>query len=472
MKATLVALAFLAAPLAATHASAGAKAGKPNILLIVADDLGYGDIGVHGGTAVPTPNIDKLARAGIRCTSGYVSAPYCSPSRAGLLTGRYQTRFGHEFNPHVGPEGKLGLPLDQRTLADLLRSAGYATGLVGKWHLGFSKDHHPQSRGFDDFFGFLVGGHNYALRKEAEPKFASSMSQNLIYRGREPAKVAGFATEVFTDEAIGFMKRHKGQPWFLYLAYNAVHTPLEIADNVKDRIPADVKDPARHGYLALLIGLDDSLGRILTHLNESGAEQNTLVIFISDNGGSGVSPFLAYNTGINRPLRGSKGQTLEGGIRVPFFIAWPGKLPAGRTYDHPVIALDILPTACTVAGVKTPAKVDGRNLTPYLLGENKAAPHEALVWRFGPQKAIRKGNWTLVDWRDFETKTSSGWQLFDLSKDIGQQDNVAAKYPEVVAELSQAWQRWDAENIAPLWHGSPTEDPTAPKPAPKKAGKQ
>jgi arylsulfatase A-like enzyme len=435
---------------------------KPNILVIVADDLGYGDIGVHGGKAVPTPNIDKLARMGTRCISGYVSAPYCSPSRAGLLTGRYQTKFGHEFNPHVGPEGKLGLPLAERTIADLLRAAGYRTALIGKWHLGFSKDHHPQARGFDEFFGFLVGAHNYAWRKDAEPKFASTQSNNLIYRGREVQKLDGFATDVFTDEAIAFMKRNKGDPWFLYLAYNAVHTPLEISEKLKDRVPADVKDPARRGYLALLIGLDDAIGRILAYLEESGADQNTLIVFISDNGGSGLAPFLAYNAAWNGLLRGNKGQTLEGGIRVPFFIAWPGKLPKGKTYDHPVIALDILPTACAAAGVQIPANIDGVNLMPHLLGEKKAAPHDMLYWRFGPQKAVRKGDWVLVDWRDFEKKTNSGWQLFNLAKDIGQQDDLAAKYPERAAGLRQAWERWDAQNIAPLWHGGVTEDPTAP----------
>jgi arylsulfatase A-like enzyme len=440
------------------------KKKPPNILIIVADDLGYGDIGVHGGKAVPTPNIDKLAQSGIRCTSGYVSAPYCSPSRAGLLTGRYQTRFGHEFNPHVGEEGKLGLPLGLRTIADLLRAVGYRTGLVGKWHQGFSKDHHPLARGFDEFFGFLVGGHNYDLRKDGDTKATSIYSKNQIYRGREVQKIDGFATDVFTDEALDFMKRHRDRPWFLYLAYNAVHTPLEISDKLKDRVPADVKDQARRGYLALLIGLDDAVGRIMSQLRETGADQNTLIVFFSDNGGSGLAPFLAYNTGVNTPLRGNKGQTLEGGIRVPFFIAWPGRLPAGKTYDHPVIALDILPTACALAGAKIPDNVDGVNLLPHLLGENKVAPHEGLYWRFGPQKAIRKGNWSMVDWRDFEKKTNSGWQLFDLAKDIGQQNDLAARHPEIVAELSQAWQRWDAQNVAPLWHGGVTEDPTAPMP--------
>ena len=470
MRTTFAFLAVLLLPLTAA-AQDGPKAVKPNVLLIVADDLGYGDLGIHGGKAVPTPNLDRLARAGVRCTSGYVSAPYCSPSRAGLLTGRYQTRFGHEFNPHVGPAGKLGLPLDQRTLADLLRTAGYATGAVGKWHLGFSQDHHPRSRGFDDFFGFLVGAHNFTLRKDAVPKFASTLSQNLLYRSRDVEKRDGFATDVFTDEAIGFMKRNRERPWFLYLAYNAVHTPLEISDAVKDRIPADVQDPVRRGYLALLLGLDDAVGRVLDHLRDSGAARDTLVVFVSDNGGSGAAPFLAYNAAVNRPLRGNKGQTLEGGIRVPFFVAWPGRLPAGKTYGHPVIALDVVPTACALAGVKAPADVDGVDLKPHLLGTKEPPPHDALYWRFGPQKAVRKGSWTLVDWRDFEKKTSSGWQLYDVGSDIGQQQDVAARHPDVVADLRRAWERWDAGNVAPLWHGSPTEDPTAPPPAPQKGAK-
>src|SRR5579862_3706952 len=183
-KILLLVAALLLAPLTGLQAAEPAKPAKPNIFVIVADDLGYGDIGVHGGKDVPTPNIDALAASGMRCTNGYVSAPYCSPSRAGFLTGRYQTRFGHEFNPHVGDESKLGLPLDQKTIADRLHDAGYATGLVGKWHQGFDRAHHPQSRGFDDYFGFLVGGHNYLLRKDAEAEFGSAYSKNMIYRSR------------------------------------------------------------------------------------------------------------------------------------------------------------------------------------------------------------------------------------------------------------------------------------------------
>jgi arylsulfatase A-like enzyme len=437
-------------------------ADKPNVLVIFADDLGYGDIGVQGGRDVPTPHIDSLAAAGVRCTSGYVSAPYCSPSRAGFLTGRYQTRFGHEFNPHLGDESKLGLPQDQRTIADRLQTAGYATGLVGKWHQGFSPAHHPQSRGFNDYFGFLVGGHNFLLHKDAEAKFGSAYSQDMIYRGREAQKLDGYTTDLFTDEAVAFIDRHAQQRWFLYLSYNAVHTPLEVLKKYGDRVPATITDPDRRGYLSLLIGLDDSIGRLTAHLKKSGLDKNTLVFFVSDNGGSGRKPFLAYNTAVNTPLRGDKGQTLEGGIRVPFFVSWPTRLPAGKTFDQPVIALDILPTACALAETTPGRDLDGVNLWPHLAGETSAPPHSALFWRFGPQKAIRRGDWKLVDWRDFDKKENSGWQLYNVSQDIGEQHDLAGTNPQLVAELSGAWSEWDAKNVAPLWHGSPTEDPTAP----------
>ena len=455
-------LVLLAAIVAYPSPTAFAAADRPNILVIVADDLGYADIGVHGGKAVPTPSLDALAASGVRCTNGYVSAPYCSPSRAGFLTGRYQTQFGHEFNPHTGDEAKLGLPLDQRTIADQLRSAGYATSLIGKWHQGFSTAHHPQSRGFDEFFGFLVGGHNFILHKDAKPVFGSAHSHDMIYRGREVQKLDGYTTDLFTDEAIAFMDRQAKKPWFLYLSFNAVHTPLEIVEKHKDRIPANINDPARRGYLSLLLGLDDAIGRVTEHLRETGRDQDTLIFFFGDNGGSGRKPFFAYNTGVNTPLRGDKGQTLEGGIRVPFFVSWPGKLPAGKVYEQPVIALDVLPTALTAAGMKVPANCDGVDLLSHIKGEADSLPHKSLFWRFGPQKAVRRGQWKLVDWRDHDAKQNSGWQLYDLANDIGEQTDLAASQPQLVAELSQEWERWNDKNIAPLWHGSPTEDPTAP----------
>ena len=432
---------------------------RPNILVIMADDLGYADIGVHGGREVRTPNIDALAASGVRCTSGYVTAPYCSPSRAGFLTGRHQTRFGHEFNPHAGDESVLGLPLSERTIADRLRSAGYATGLIGKWHQGFNAPRHPLSRGFDEFFGFLVGGHNYQLHAKAAPKFGSAHSHDMIYRGRELQRLEGHATDLFTDEAVRFMRRDPGRPWFLYLAFNAVHTPLEIAERWRERLPASVTDPARRGYLALLLGLDESIGRVTAHLRSTGQEKETLVFFLSDNGGSGRKGFFAYNTGVNVPLRGDKGQMLEGGIRVPFLVSWPGRLPAGATFDHPVSALDILPTSLAAAGQVRPDGLDGADLLPCLSGARREPPHPALFWRFGPQRALRRGNWKLVDWRDFEAKTNSGWQLFDLEKDIGETTDLASRHPELVAEMSGEWTRWNAGNRDPLWSGTPNEDP-------------
>lgn len=441
---------------------------RPNVLVILADDLGYGDVGVHGGKDAPTPHIDALAASGVRCTNAYVTAPMCGPSRAGFMTGRYQTRFGFEHNPRMGDENTLGLPLGQRTLGDHFHDAGYATGIIGKWHLGFSPQRWPLERGFDEFFGFLVAMHNFVLTKGAESKFEAAYSRNMIYRGRELQKINGFTTDLFTDEVLSFMEQHTEKPWFLYLAYNAVHTPLEVIAKYGERVPASIADPERRGYLSLLIGLDDSIGRLTTHLRESGLDQNTLIFFFSDNGGATKKPFLSYNTGNNAPLRGGKGQLLEGGIRVPFLVSWPGKLPAGKVYDQPVSSLDIARTALNVAGALAPedsakaeATLDGVNLLPFLRGEKTGAPHNALYWRLGPQKAVRNGHWKLVDWREFTTKSQSGWQLYDLATDVSETKDVAAQHPEIVAELKQAWETWDAKNVPALWHGSATEDPDA-----------
>src|ERR1041384_2837232 len=241
---------------------------KPNVLIIVSDDQGFGDIGAHGCKDIPTPNIDSLARNGVRCSNGHVSGPYCSPTRAGLMTGRYQERFGHEFNPGGGSQG---LPVTETTIANRLKAAGYVTGIVGKWHLGALPEMHPQKRGFDEFFGFLGGAHSY---------FQSAG----ILRGNEPVKELDYTTDAFGREAVSFIERHKGEPWFLYLAFNAVHTPMHATDDRLAKFP-NIADKQRRTYDAMMLAMDDAIGKVRQKLAESGQEQNTLVTFISDNGG-------------------------------------------------------------------------------------------------------------------------------------------------------------------------------------------
>lgn len=428
--------------------SAGEKPSrKPNVIVILADDLGYADVGIHGGKEVPTPNIDSLAKNGVRCSSGYVSGPYCSPTRAGLMAGRYQQRFGHEFNPvrlEFGGKGQ-GLDVQVPTIADMLRAAGYVTGLVGKWHLGEEPEFHPQSRGFNEFFGFLAGMHSYF---EAEDKTGGK-----ILRGRTPTKLEGYLTDVLAKEANGFIERNKNRPFFLYLAFNAVHTPMHAPDSTLKRFKY-IQDPTRRTYLAMLAEMDDAVGKVLAKLRELNLEEDTLIIFLSDNGGPTTK--FAVNGSRNFPLRGSKGDTWEGGIRVPFLVQWKGRLPAGKVYDRPVISLDIVPTALAAARSETKAewKLDGVNLLPYLDGKNQAAPHEALYWRFGTQMAIRKGDWVLVrpslGKGEYENVAKTP-MLFNLAKDIGQENDLAKQHPDRAREMQADWDRWNATLMAPRW---------------------
>lgn len=416
---------------ACSTVEAGVKTRKPNIIVIVGDDMGYADIGVHGCTDIPTPHIDSLAKNGVRCTSGYVSGPYCSPTRAGLLTGRYQTRFGHEFNPGPTEQKGVGLPLSQMTLADRLRALGYFTGLIGKWHLGYSDEFHPQSRGFQEFFGFLGGAHSYVNLKKG------------IMRGKNEVDEKDYLTDAFRREAVDFVKRHQKEPFFLYLCFNAVHGPLEAADKYLQRFP-NMPEGKRKTYAAMMVAMDDAIGALLGQLRESSIEDDTLIFFISDNGGP-----TAVNASNNAPLNGVKATTWEGGIRVPWLVQWKGHLPAGKTYDQPVIQLDILPTALAATGNPLRDQVDGVNLLPFLRGETTEAPHTALYWRFGPQTAIRMGDWVLV-----ETKDSNGKKLFNLRDDIGQKKDLSAAEPQRVRELQAAWDAWDKGNIDPLWRAA------------------
>jgi arylsulfatase B len=426
----------------------------PNIVLILADDLGYPELGCQGAADVRTPHIDAIARHGIRFTSGYVTSPVCSPSRAGLLTGRYPQRFGHELNA-LGPQNRLphvGLPTSEKTIADYLGAAGYATGAIGKWHLGGTEPYHPQRRGFGEFFGFLHEGHFYvgdrrtkavSLLRPDEPPYDD---QNPVLRDTQPVGDFGYLTEAFTREALAFIDRHRDRPFFLYLPYNAVHSPMQATEKDLGRFH-EITDRKRRVFAAMLSALDEGVGAVLGKLREAGLTKNTLVVFLSDNGGP-----TAELTSSNAPLRGGKGQLYEGGVRVPFLLQWMGHLPGGVVSDRPVSSLDVLPTALAAAGVQSPdqAKLDGVDLLPHLVGRNDGLPHERLFWRYGGKAALREGRWKLV--RD---GAHQPWELYDLGKDVGESDDQAARKPEVVGRLVAAWGRWDAGMIQPLWGSGP-----------------
>jgi arylsulfatase A-like enzyme len=423
---------------------------KPNIVIILADDLGNADVGFQGCRDIPTPNLDSLARNGVRCTNGYVSGPYCSPTRAGLLTGRYQQRFGHEFNPGNEADNNLGLPLTESTLADRLRTAGYATGLVGKWHLGASPQFQPQRRGFDEFYGFLGGAHTY-LPGQGAP----------IYRGTEVVQEKDYLTDAIGREAVSFINRHKERPLFLEVAFNAVHTPMNATDERLSRF-ADIKDETRRTYAAMLTALDEAVGKVLDTLRSAGLEENTLIFFFSDNGGP-TMPGTTINGSRNDPLRGSKRTTLEGGIHVPFVVQWKGTLSPSSVYEHPVIQLDVLPTALAAAGVNTDPRwrLDGVNLLPFLKGEAAAAPHKELYWRLGEQWAVRQGDWKLVRYDQAldtpgvrsvaSSVTVTPPRLYNLAQDPGESQNLAADRSDKVTELFSVWKTWNNQLATPLW---------------------
>jgi arylsulfatase A-like enzyme len=475
--------------LAATAMADGKlTAGKPNILLIVADDMGYGDVGFHGCKDIPTPNLDALAASGVRFSNGYVSGPYCSPSRAGLMTGRYQQRFGHEFNPGMSNTGH-GLPLSEVTIAERLKAAGYVTGLVGKWHLGSVPEMQPQKRGFDEFFGFLGGSRHYfdaallpgtlAVKDAGKPAAQREQLRAALLRGNEEVKEMDYTTDAFGREAVAFIERHKAQPWFLYLAFNAVHIPLEVNDQRLAKFAA-IDDEHRRAYAAMMLAMDENIGRVRKTLADSALEQNTLVILISDNGGSTTptrtvngSPSGSRNGSCNGPLRGRKGETLEGGIRVPFVVSWPGRFKPA-VCEKPVIQLDLGATALAVAGVtaKPEWKLDAVNLLPTLDGSDAKPVHEALYWRFGQQMAVRAGDYKLVRY-DPGNKTHgqpvTEAKLYNLAEDMGETKDLAATLPDKVKELQSMWEAWNQSNIAPLWGGQKSEsDGPEPGAPPKK----
>ncbi|MEZ5351904.1 MAG: sulfatase [Bryobacteraceae bacterium] len=431
--------------------TAGRNRRKPNLIVLLADDLGYGDVSCYGSPDVPTPNIDALARGGARFTDGYVSAAVCSPSRAALLSGQYQHRFGHEFNsgpPAREAEVGFGLPAGVKILPQYLKPAGYTSGAFGKWHLGVRDGFHPLDRGFDEFFGFLPGANDFVTQRtpgarsvganDTTGEIHATRAQPIL-RGRRPVEEDRYLTDALADEAVDFIERQKSNPFFLYLAFNAVHTPLHATEKYLDRF-ASIGN-VRHRYLAAMTAaMDDGVGAVVKKIHESGLEKDTLIVFLSDNG----CPVIT-GAGTNHPLNGEKVTYYEGGIRVPFAMQWPGRIQPGSVYRHPVVSRDILPTFLAAAGIRERTAFDGTNLMPYLAGERAGSPHEALFWRCGSARAVRRGNWKLLEFGESYSK------LYDLASDTGEKNDVSGQHPAVVRDLRARWQSWSARMNPAAW---------------------
>lgn len=407
---------------------------RPNIIVIFADDAGYADFGLNGSRQIQTPNIDAIAANGVKFTNAYVSGPVCSPSRAGLLTGRYQQRFGHEYNiggnfTNTDPDS-IGLAVAEKTIGDYLQHEAYKTALIGKWHLGERPQFHPNRRGFDEFFGMLKGSSAYhsGKAKDIQRNGTSAAPQGLPY-----------LTDAFGDEAVAFIEKNVENPFFLFLSFNAPHTPMHARPDYLAEARDRFETEQRAINAAMTRSLDENVGKVMDKLRALGLEENTLVIFTNDNGGA-----MPYNASNNDPFSGTKGTFLEGGIHVPFVAQWPGKIKGGSVYQQPVSTLDILPTALAAAGGALPDNLDGVDLLPYL--ENKdVIPHKTLFWRLGHHGAVRKGDWKLI-WFD-----DAAPRLHDLSKDIAEQQNLSEQEPEITRSLLEEFHQWEKELIKPVW---------------------
>lgn len=448
---------------------------SPNIVLLVADDLGYGELGCQGNPQIPTPHIDALAEGGVRFTQAYVTAPNCSPSRAGFFTGRIPMRFGYEFNP-IGARNEdpgTGLPNDEITLAECLHDAGYSTGLIGKWHLGGAADYHPLRHGFDAFFGFSHEGHYFVpppwrdtttmLRRKGLPSSAGDLryqvSETLLYsshmghdepdydannpivRVSQPVDEQEYLTDAFAREACAFIEQYHSSPFFLSVTFNAVHSPLQ-AKNATLKKFAAIEDMHRRIFAAMLSDLDTAVGRIVACLEQHRLRENTLIVFLSDNGGP-----TKELTSSNLPLRAGKGSMYEGGLRVPFIVQWPGTVPAGQVRTEVVSSLDIFPTAVARTQASLPPNLDGYDLMPILLDPNAKSPHQQLFWRQGGRAALRSGAWKIV--APDNRADNRRWELYNIDSDIGESRDLAASEPEQLDALVRTWETMNAAMAEP-----------------------
>ncbi|MCX2780471.1 sulfatase [Microbulbifer thermotolerans] len=421
----------------------------PNIVLILADDAGYNDFGFQGSEVMQTPNLDKLAAEGIRFTQGYVSDATCGPSRAGLMTGKYQQRFGYEeinvpgfMSENSALKGaEMGLPLEQKTMAEYLKDRGYRTAMIGKWHLGDADRYHPLKRGFDEFYGFRGGDRSYFKYDEANPlgNVEAAFDKKLERGFGHYEEHEGYLTDVLADEAVDFIGKNRDKPFFVYLAFNAVHTPMEALEEDMRRFPQ--LSGKRRELAAMTLAMDRGIGRVMDQLEQLRLTENTIVVFSNDNGGPSDK-----NGSSNYPLAGTKSNHLEGGLRVPFLMRWPEKLAGGVDYDFPVSTLDLLPTFYEAAGGEKYASVlDGVNLIPYLTGEKRGRPHQTLFWKKETRAVIRDGDWKLIRYPDRPA------ELYNLAEDIGEQNDLAAVHPQRVRSMFKKLFAWELTLQRPLW---------------------
>ena len=469
-----------------------AKQNRPNIILILADDLGQTDISLYGNKIISTPHIDGIGKSGVTFTQGYISSPICSPSRAGLLTGRYQQRFGHEFQPNqrylknmleyygfkmmpkfrplspikskevptIEERLRQGLPPSEITIAEVLKKYDYATAVIGKWHLGTSEYSKPCALGFDYQYGFYEAFTLYAKKTAPgivnipvksdfmdvhEWKAAEGRTGNcaILRNCGERQEEEKYLTDKLTDEAIQFVDKNAANPFFLYLPYNAPHAPLQATKKYYDQF-AHIKDPVKRVYAAMIKNLDDQVGRLLNHIDSLGMTENTIVIFLSDNGGA------VYNgTTDNAPYRGGKFTNFEGGIKVPFMMKWPAKIKEETVFNKPVISLDVFTTIASILETDLPndRTYDGVNLLPYITKKYPLkSPHQELCWRSDFNKAIIKGDWKLI-----VNEYDNSIQLYDLKTDSVEQKNVFLANPKVVKAMQQDLDKWEGEMVKPLW---------------------
>lgn len=438
MRGAIAAFAILLGSCVATERET-TQVRPPNIIIFLADDLGYGGLGVTGDAEAQTPNIDALARNGVRMTDFYANHPVCSPSRAALLTGIYQHRMGFENNsgPPAAASPRFGIALDTPTLPERLKQAGYTTGMFGKWHVGFQREMWPTSRGFDTFYGFLSGAHPFTPAGVAGTRVVRMME------GENAAPMPAHTTEEFGARASSFIKANADKPFFAFVSFNAVHVPMDTTEAYAQRF-GHVRDPLRRTYLAMLAAMDDAVGEVMTTVREQGLEDDTLVFFLSDNGGP-----TWQTTSSNAPLNGIKGLVLEGGIRVPGIAQWKGVIPAGGVVSVPMMTFDVTTTALAAARAPRSGVLDGVDMLPVLMGSPAGAPAQALdtrplYWRSGAQGAMRAGDWKLV-------KNGDLWRLFDLSADIGERSDLSAAEPARLTQMQTAWNAWSASMKEPLW---------------------